>query len=63
MTPDEFRVLIGQWQEALRRHNYLQAMREALPPGPAADALDEQIAKTRAEVERLQKVMLDAQNR
>lgn len=50
---------MAQWQEALRRYNYLQAMRDSLPPGPAADALDEQIARTRSQVEDLQKAVLD----
>lgn len=59
MTSDELKALIDEWHAALRRSNYLQAMREALPPGTAADALDEQIAKAKAEVDRLQKAVLD----
>lgn len=59
MTSDELKALIDLWQDAQRRLNYLQAMRDALPPGQAADALDAQIGKTRAEVEGLQTVILD----
>lgn len=58
MTADELKALIDEWQQAMRRYGYLQAMREVLQPGPAADALDEQLATTKAQVERLQKAIL-----
>lgn len=58
MTADELKALIDEWQQAMRRYSYLQAMREMLLPGPAADAMDRQIAAAKAEVERLQRAIL-----
>ena len=58
-TSDALRPLIDQWQQAMRRCDYLQAMREALPPSPAAGALDRQIAETQEEVQRLQQAVLE----
>lgn len=61
MNPDELKLksLIEQWQEALRRYNCLQAMREALPSGPAAPELDKLLAGAKQELDRLQKAVLD----
>lgn len=54
MADHELKATMEQWQEALRRFDYLQAMREALPPGPTAYALDKKIAHAKTEVDRLQ---------
>lgn len=59
MKSDELKSLIDEWHEALRRYNYLQAMREALPSGPAAHALDKQLSVSKKELDRLQKAVLD----
>lgn len=59
MNSDELKSLIDRWHEALRRYNYLQAMREALPSGPVAHALDKQLAHAKNELDSLQKSVLD----
>lgn len=50
---------MDEWQHATRRYSYLQAMREALPAGVVASAMDKQLAASKAAVERLQKAILD----
>jgi hypothetical protein len=58
MAADELKGLLDEWQSAMRRLRYLQAFRDSLPPGPAADALKTQIAESDAEVQRLQRQVL-----
>lgn len=61
MNADELKQLIDQWQQAMRRCIYLQALRDALPAGAAAAALDAQIAEAAAQAQRLKRLALDAQ--
>lgn len=58
LDADDLKERIDAWHRAMRRCAYLESLREAMPPGLSAQALDKEIAQVAAEVERLQRAVL-----